>query len=88
MTIPIEFIALFLTAAIASFAGLVNYLRGEIKEIKESLNTITNQFSGLSGRMGQSETWQMQHERQDDERQEAMEREHLRIWAQLDHHHN
>lgn len=88
MTIPIEFIALFLTVSLAATGALLKYLVSAIGEVNRSLKDIRDHMGSLSGRIGQAETWQLQHERQDDERQEATEREHLRIWARLDHHHN
>ncbi len=85
MTIPIEFIALFLTVALGSMGALVKYLVNAIAEMRKSLKEISDHLGDLNGRMGRSETWQEQHERQDDERQEATEREHQRIWIKLDH---
>lgn len=84
MTIPIEFIALFLTASLAATGALLKYLVSAISEVNKSLKDIRDHMGALSGRIGSTEIWQIQHERQDDERQEATEREHLRIWARLD----
>lgn len=84
MTIPIEFVAIFLTVVLGAMGALIKYLVGAIGEMRNSLKEITDHLGDLSGRMGQSETWQEQHERQDDERQESTEREHQRIWMKLD----
>lgn len=84
MNVPIEFIALFLTVVLGAMGALIKYLVGAISEMRHSLKEITDHLGDLNSRVGRSETWQEQHERQDDERQEATEREHQRIWMKLD----
>lgn len=84
MNIPIEFVSLFLVAVIGAMGALIKYLIGAIGEIRKSLKEITDCIGELQNSTGKTETWQEQHERQDDERQEATEREHQRIWMKLD----
>lgn len=84
MTIPIEFVALFLGVAIAACGWMIKYMISAVNATNASLQSIADHLGKLNGRVGKAEGWQGMHEKQDDERYEGIEREQMRIWTAIE----
>ena len=84
MTIPIEFVALFLGVAIAACGWMIRYLISAVNATNTTLQSIADHLGKLNGRVGKAESWQLMHEKQDDERYEGIEREQTRIWTEIE----
>jgi hypothetical protein len=52
-----------------------------IRRIVESLDSIDSRLGTINGRVGKMETWQVMHERQDDERYEHIDKTTDAIWT-------
>lgn len=83
MTIPVEFVTLFVSGVLVAMGALVGYIMNAIAKIFKALTDIRDHLGKLNGRVGKAEGWQPMHEKQDDERHEQIEREHARMWAAI-----
>lgn len=81
MNIPVELIGTFIGGVFLALGGLIKYLIGIVKEIRGNMAGILEHLGKLNGRVGKSETWQVMHEKQDDDRFEQSEKQTDALWA-------
>ena len=72
-------IAILAAIGVVAWWGIRRVVTGQ-DAINSKLETISDRLGQINGRVGKSETWQVQHEKYDDERHEQIEKETDKLW--------
>jgi len=79
--IPEGFLLAILAAiGVVAWWGIRRIVSGQ-DAISEKLETISERLGHINGRVGKSETWQVQHEKFDDERHDHLQKQTDALWA-------
>ena len=83
MTIPIEFVALFLGCVVTAMGWLIKWLVQAIATVNVSLQWIEKHLGTLNGRVGAMEARHTMHEKSDDERHEHVDKSIDALWKKV-----
>lgn len=84
MTVP-EWVVIVVLSSIGVIFwwGVLRLIKSQ-DDTSSSLVSINTNLSAINGRLGKSETWMEQHEKQDDSRYEEVKQQHESMWAAID----
>ena len=83
MTIPVEFIALFLSVALTLSGWVIKYMLSAVASMNAALKVMTEHLATMNGRMGKMDTLQVMPERNDDERYDQIEKTTDPLWIRV-----